>query len=70
MQIRTVIDGKEVRGYWNGKFYRSDREGFARRGVYLYSEVRPDRELSELLPVVEITEKEIKLHKENLRLEP
>ena len=30
MHIRTVIDGKEIKGYWNGKFYRSNREGFAR----------------------------------------
>jgi len=42
----------------------------SRRGVYLYSEVRPDRELPEPLPVVEITEKGIELHEENLKLEP
>ena len=42
----------------------------SRRGIYLYSEVRPDRELPEPLPVVEITDKGIELHEENLKLEP
>jgi len=41
-------------------------KNLSRRGLFLYPDVRPDGELPEPLPVVEITGKGITLHEENL----
>ena len=53
--------------YGNGKtLVVAAGKNLSRRGVYLYSEVRPDRELPEPLPVVEITEKGIEFNEKYL----
>jgi hypothetical protein len=35
MRIKTAIDGKEISGYWNGKFYKSNKKGHVR--IYIDS---------------------------------
>lgn len=67
VRLREDLRNELYAFYGNGKaLIVAAGKNLSRRGLFLYPEVRPDRELPEPLPVVEITEKSIELHEENL----